>query len=450
MSAGGGRHDAVVLGAGLAGLSAARDLAAAGADVLVVEARERAGGRVEQTALPDGRLVQLGGEVVGRAHTAYLGLVEELGLTLTASYVAEPGELSRTTPEGTSTGGPPHWFAPGDEACHERVTAEFVALAHTVDPDDPWSHPDADKLDALSVGGWLRAAGATPGVVRLWAIEQLSLAGGSIERQSALAALRKNAAVPSAEHYSYEDWEAFRVAEGSATVALRMAEELGPARLRLGAPVAGFDITRGPAGCTVHLRSGETLHADSVISALPVDPFRVLRVTGVSSARLASLHAQRQAKAAKFVAAYAEPFWRRRGANGLSESEHVLGSTWPQNEGVLSALIPPERLGVLLGIPAPMRRSELLGEIRDLYGDGALDPLGTHLRLWGTDPWTLGYITQWVPGDVMRVGPLHATHEPPFYVCGSDQWVAGYMEGAVRTGRAAAAACLAHRPEGRP
>ncbi|MET0684280.1 MAG: FAD-dependent oxidoreductase, partial [Solirubrobacteraceae bacterium] len=59
------RHDVAVLGAGLAGLSAARDLAAAGADVVVLEARHRAGGRVEQTELADGRLVQLGGEVVG-------------------------------------------------------------------------------------------------------------------------------------------------------------------------------------------------------------------------------------------------------------------------------------------------------------------------------------------------------------------------------------------------
>ena len=63
-------------------------------------------------------------------------------------------------------------------------------------------------------------------------------------------------------------------------------------------------------------------------------------------------------------------------------------------------------------------------------------------RLWGTDPWTQGYVTQWRPGDVTAVGPLHGTHEPPFYVCGSDQWVAGYMEGAVRTGRAAAEEAL--------
>jgi monoamine oxidase len=63
-------------------------------------------------------------------------------------------------------------------------------------------------------------------------------------------------------------------------------------------------------------------------------------------------------------------------------------------------------------------------------------------RAWGLDPFTQGYIAQWTPGDLMAVGPLHGTHEPPFYVCGSDHWVAGYMEGAVRTGRAAAAAAL--------
>ena len=86
------RHDVVVLGAGLAGLSCARDLAAAGTDVVVVEARGRAGGRVEQQPLPDGRTAQLGGEVVGPAHAAYLGLVDELGLTVEPAFPDAPGE----------------------------------------------------------------------------------------------------------------------------------------------------------------------------------------------------------------------------------------------------------------------------------------------------------------------------------------------------------------------
>lgn len=433
-------HDVIVLGAGLAGLAAARDLAAGGVDVLVVEARDRVGGRVEQTALPDGRLVQLGGEVVGSAHTAYTALVAELGLSLVPSYVAEPGALARATPEGVSAGDPPHWFGPGDDVSHRKVTDAFAALASTVDPDDPWSHPRATALDRLSVAGWLRDEGASPAVVRLWEIGQLALADGSYERTSLLAALRKHAAVPGLGHYEYEAWEGLRVAEGSATVALRMAAGLD-GRIRTGAPVEAL-VVRRSGGCSVRLAGGETLTAAAVVSALPAGPLRSLSVTGVGEERLASLHHQRHALAAKFVAAYDRPFWRDRGLSGLSECEGVLGSTWPQNEGVLSALIPPERYGVLLGTPAPLRTPELLAEIARLYGDQAHRPRAAHLRLWGTDPWTQGYVTQWAPGDVMAVGPRHGTHEPPFYVCGSDQWVAGYMEGAVRTGRAAAKEAL--------
>ncbi|MFE7773794.1 flavin monoamine oxidase family protein [Streptomyces sp. NPDC057445] len=435
-------HDVIVLGAGLAGLAAARDLTAGGADVLVVEARDRVGGRVEQTRLPDGRLVQLGGEVVGRAHTAYLALAAELGLTLVPSYVAEPGVIARATPEDVSAGETPHWFGPGDDAVHRQVTAAFTALAGSVDPDDPWGHPEAAGLDRLSVGDWLRSEGASPAVVRLWEIGQLALADGSYERTSLLAALRKNAAVPGSDHsghYDYEDWEGLRVAEGSATVALRMADALGE-RVRLRTPVEAVDVRTGR--CTVRLAGGETLTAGAVVSALPVGPLRSVTVTGVSDERLASLHRQRHAVAAKFAAAYDTPFWRDSGLNGLSECEGLLGSTWPQNEGILSALVPPERYGVLLGIPQGRRDAELLGDIARLYGDDAHRPLSTFTRMWGTDPWTQGYVTHWTPGDVMAVGPLHGTHEPPFYTCGSDQWVAGYMEGAVRTGRAAAEEAL--------
>src|ERR1700754_4638604 len=159
-------YDLVVLGAGLAGLSAARDLMHGGADVVVLEARGRVGGRVEQATLDDGRIVQLGGEVIGNSHTAYQGLVAELGLTLIPSYVAEPGELTYVLHEGTFVGDTPTWFTDSDHGSMERAEREFAALATTVDPDDPWSHPDAVALDALSVTSWLSGIGATPNVRR--------------------------------------------------------------------------------------------------------------------------------------------------------------------------------------------------------------------------------------------------------------------------------------------
>ena len=96
--------DVAVLGAGLAGLSAARDLAAAGADVVVLEARERPGGRVEAVALADGRIGAGRRRGLRPRARAYRELVEELGLTIEPSYVAEPGEMSWGLDEGVFVG----------------------------------------------------------------------------------------------------------------------------------------------------------------------------------------------------------------------------------------------------------------------------------------------------------------------------------------------------------
>ena len=439
MTGAGTRTDVVVVGAGLAGLSAARDLEAGGAQVTVLEARDRVGGRVEQVELHDGRLVQLGGEVVGNAHTSYLGLVEELGLTTTASYVAEPGEITRQIPGSVDVGEWPSWCTDADRASYDDVEAALDKVLSSIDPDDPWSCPELGRLDRLSVADWLREAGSTPAVLRLHELMHLGLADGSTERQSMFAYARKTVVGGTTGSYDVEQWENLRVAEGSATVTLTMAAELRD--VRVSTPVRRIEI--GPHGSRVTTWEGETLDADAVVLAVPSGPARDLDIRGVSEERLTSLRRQRHAWAAKFVAAYDGPFWREHGQNALSESEGVLGSTWPQQHGVLSALVPPERYAAFAATDPDTRTREALAQLAELYGAEAGAPQQTWTRMWGTDPWTQGYVTHWRPGDVEAVGPLHGTHEPPFYVCGSDQWVAGYMEGAVRTGREAAAAALA-------
>jgi monoamine oxidase len=428
----------VVVGAGLAGLAAARDLAGAGRDVVVVEARDRPGGRVEQAEIADGRTVQLGGELVGDFHTAYLELVAELGLTTRPSYVAEPGETTFDLVDGTWRGDFAPWMTDADREDAVRVGGLFVELSRSVDPDDPWSHPEADRLDRLSVNAWLREVGASPALMRARELTALSLAGGSGERTSLLGVLRMDAVAGSLGEYDLDVWENQTVAEGSATVALRMADELGD-RLRLGAPVRRIAVG---SGVEVFLADGSRVAGDAVVCAVPVGPLRDIVLEGVSPLRLASLRRQRQARAGKAVVAYGSSFWRDLGQNGLCESENLFGSTWPQGEGVLSILIPPERLLHHLSAEDGLRREEILAALARVYDDRAREPVAYLDRDWGVDPWTLGYVAQWAPGDVMGVGPLHGTHEPPFYVAGSDHWVAGYMEGAVRTGRAAARAIL--------
>jgi monoamine oxidase len=430
--------DVLVLGAGLAGLTAARDLTAGGADVTVLEARERVGGRVEQLRVADGRPVQLGGEVVGTVHTTYLGLVEELGLSLEPSYMAVPGQTTYDLFEGLERGDDYPARDAAEREDYERVEREWGRLVATVDPDDPWSHPDAARLDGVSIGAWLRSIDALPATIRRLDVDALALADGSIEQSSLLAKLRKSAAVGEREFYSYERWESLQVAEGSAEVAERMAAGLG-GRLRLGAEVARVQVD---GGCRVTLASGEEVRAEAVVCALPAPVAARLDIDGVDPERLRSLRAQRHALAAKVVAVYPRSVWADTGSNGLSEGEHVLGSTWPQREGVLSALVPPERLAYLLALTDDDRLEVVRAELERMYGPAAREPDAVHVRLWGVDPFTRGYVTHWWPGDVLRVGPRHGTHAPPFYVCGSDQWVAGYMEGAVRSGKAAAAAAL--------
>ena len=431
--------DVAVLGAGLAGLAAARDLVRAGADVLVLEARDRVGGRVEQVSVDDGMPVQLGGELVGEAHTAYLGLVEELGLSLTSTYTSVEGATTYDYVDGVirSEDGP--FSGSEHRADYERVARLFGQVAATVDPDDPWSHPDASRLDDVSVASWLRSVDAVPSTVRVLEAGALALAAGSSERTSFLSELRKAAVVGDTGFYSYSLWESMQVAEGSAQVAVRMAAELGD-RVRLGAVVSAIAISQSE--CRLTLASGEEIRAEAVVCALPVSVLHDVRIDGLAPERLTSLRAQRQARAAKVVTVYDRSVWADLGANGLSEGEQLLSSTWPQRDGVLSGLVPPERVAWLLATAAEDRPGVLHAELTRMYGTEAGRPRHTFLRLWATDPYTLGYTTHWWPGDVMRVGPLHGTHDPPFYVCGSDQWVAGYMEGAVRTGRAAAAAAL--------
>ena len=430
--------DVIVAGGGLAGLTAARDLMLGGADVVCLEARDRPGGRAHQVVVEDGRTVQMGGELVGEFHTAYRGLAGELGLEFRGGFVDEPGESTWNLGEGITVGDDPPWLTEADLADRDRVRQQLAALSRTVDPADPWRHPDAERLDRLSVNDWLREIDVSPAAMRLSEVAHFGGATGAGERLSLLAVLRMDAAAGALGTYAYESWEGLTLAEGSASLPLALAGRLGD-RLRLGAVVTSIDVGRRVA---VQLATGERLTADALVCALPVGPLREVRITGLSNERLASLHRVRHALAAKAAISYPEPFWRDRGQNGMADGEGPPGPTWPQAEGVLSVIVPPERLAFHLGAPPEVRRAQLLSDLARLFGPQAAEPSGYATVEWAIEPFTRGYLTQWAPGDLTAIGPLHGTHEPPFYVCGADHWVAGWMDGAVRTARAAAAAVL--------
>ena len=202
---------------------------------------------------------------------------------------------------------------------------------------------------------------------------------------------------------------------------------------------------RRAGGVTVTLAGGETLRAEAVVCALPVGPLRDVAVTGVSDARLgepappapgARGQGRRRLPAADLARGRRQ---RARGGGGRDRLDLAAGQQRAEHARRPGAARPlPRRAAARAprGGARPARPPLRPGRGRARRLPRA--PLGRR-------PVHKGYIAQWAPGDLTAVGPLHGTHEPPFYVAGSDHWVVGYMEGAVRTGRAAAAAALGAR-----
>ena len=267
---------------------------------------------------------------------------------------------------------------------------------------------------------------------------------------AALAARRSCAMISAAgaeEIYGYERWEGLRLAAGSAALALRMADGLGD-RLRLGARVTALDVAPGVSRVTLAdgrgaARRGGRLRAAGRPAARRRDQRRVGRAAGEPAppAPGARREARRRlpgAGLARGAAPAGSP--TARGSSARPGRRATTRSRcWSRPSGSRTSW--PRRPSA--AAPRCSTRSARL------YGEPARAPDALLERAWGVDPLTQGYVAQWAPGDLMAVGPLHGTHEPPFYVCGSDHWVAGYMEGAVRTGRAAAAAALGRAPAAR-
>ena len=131
------QHDVVVMGRARR-TDGGRRTCSRGTDVVVLEARGRPGGRVEQTQLADGRLVQLGGEVVAPLHAAYTRLVRELGLTLVPAFPSLPGEETFVLADREHMVGEGFpFFDDEDRRSYEAVGGAFRELAQSVDPDDP-------------------------------------------------------------------------------------------------------------------------------------------------------------------------------------------------------------------------------------------------------------------------------------------------------------------------
>ena len=152
--------DVVVVGAGLAGLVAARQLTAAGSSVVVLEARDRVGGRVLSHELGDGKVVELGGQWIGPTQDRLAALARELGVDTFQTHdegsnvIEYRGRLRRyagTVPR----------INPLVLLDVERAQRRLNRLARRVPLEAPWETPHAGRLDGQTAASWMRRNVAT-------------------------------------------------------------------------------------------------------------------------------------------------------------------------------------------------------------------------------------------------------------------------------------------------
>ncbi|MCC5478438.1 flavin monoamine oxidase family protein [Streptomyces barringtoniae] len=440
--------DVVIVGAGLAGLTVGRTLHAQGVDVLVLEARDRVGGRTCSVVEDDGRLVEYGGQWIGPTQDRINALVEEFGLTTFTQYSdgdnlqrTEDGRLLRY--HGAIPTGDPVVAADLMEAM-----VELTALAAEVGAEAPWTHPQAAVLDATTVESWIGAQPycdgakewlraftralfpAEPGEVSLLHALFYIASGGGVERMIGV--------INSAQET--------RLSAGAMGVSLGLAGVLGD-RVRLSCPVHRID--QDESGVVVHHEQGRVRARYAVVAVPPPLAGRLRYSPALPGLRDQLTQRVFMGSAIKTTVVYPEPFWRADGLSGHSTGHNTL--TFDQShpdraEGVLVSFTDCDAARRALRMSPEERQQQVVAELVSVFGPKAAQPIATYEKVWLEEEWSRGCYTGILsPGTWSTLGP--ALREP----VGRIHWAgteyatvwSGYMDGAVRSGEQAAAAVAA-------
>jgi monoamine oxidase len=449
--------DVIVLGAGLAGLVTARHLAAAGHDVLVLEARDRVGGRLEHGELADGTPVELGGQWIGPTQDRVAELVDELGL---ASFPAHnDGEVllllgGRRARMASHRGAIPP-LSPFVLADLAQAQARFERLARQVPLDAPWEAPRARVHDARTFESWIRSNVHTRLGREYFRLVTEAVFAAEPRDLSLLHALFYVHAGGDLDTLINTDRGAQerRIVGGSARIAEELARQLGD-QVRLGSPARAItQLGGGDGGVEVEVAGGERVTARRVVVTLPPTlAGRLVYEPALPPWRDQLVQRLPAGSVSKCFAAYDEPFWRDQGCNGTSIADVGPVKLTFDNS-------PPDgRPGVLLGftegddarrmsrLPPNERRDAVLACFVRAFGPRAAEPREYLERDWAAEPYTRGcYGAHFTPGTWTTFGP--ALREPvgPIHWAGAETatvW-SGYMEGAVRSADRVAAEVLA-------
>jgi len=444
----GGKTEVVIVGAGFAGLAAARSLVTQGKKVVVLEARDRVGGRVKGGKLA-GHPVDVGGMWAGPGQTRVLQLIKEYGLHLVPQFEdgKDISEINgvRTTANGEDTG-----LNAQAQAEYDRVVQELNVLTAQLPLDAPWTAPRAEALDHMTVQDWLDSAVQNKDTRSfIQAMVRSNYAADPFQ----LSFLYFLFYLRSADNFEtvigYKNAaQAFLVRETMYELATRMAHELSN-NIVLEAPVRAISQTSN--NVTVNSDKG-VWQCDYAIVAVPLPlSVRIFYEPALPPER--DLLAQRtpMGSVIKYWVAYAKPFWRDRGLNGMIWSDEppsasiADASPSDRGPGFLVGFFEAQHALKWTGRPMEERKKFIVDRMVQWLGPEAAHPIDYEDQDWPAETWSRGcYGPVMGPGVFTSVGKVIRQPHGRIHWAGSEtstRW-AGYIDGAIRSGeRAAAEVC---------
>ena len=442
--------DVAIVGAGLAGLAAARAVAAAGKRPVVLEARDRVGGRTLNEPVGGGKVVEIGGQWVGPGQKRVLGLIEELGLETFPTYGEGRNLFERRGRirgyEGTIPRVSP--LALAETAASLR---RINAMARTIDPERPWAAPKAESWDSQTFATWMGRRVRTPTARDLMRLAIWAVWAAEPEDVSLLSVLFYIRSAGSFEALVDTQGGAqdSRVVGGSQAISLRMAEELDDCVV-LDAPVRRIEHARGIV--TVSTAGGVAVEAWRAILALPpVLAGRIEYDPPMPAVRDGLTQRMAMGSVVKCMAVYPEPFWRAEGFSGqVTSADGPVSVTYDNSPpdgspGVLLAFLEGAAARAAADLPQPERRAIVLGCLERFFGPRAAEPERYLDKAWAADPYSAGCYGGFLPTGAWRAnGPALRAPVGPIHWAGAETatlW-SGYMDGAISSGERAAAEAL--------